>query len=224
MRETKESIGTHAALVPGKIAIVDDEKEVVETIGLILEKEGHTVIDFDDGDEKLLPALRKERPDLIILDIKLPSRDGIEVLKELQADPDLKAVPVIICSVIRQKKRIVEALDAGAVDFLTKPFEPQELEARVNSALMLRDIEIQSRENDRLETLRKLADTVYREVGGPLSDMKTHLIYLKNSKMAEEIPPAKTIIEESLKQVEQIDKALSKYSPAPQTGPATRDD
>ena len=214
MVEPSEHVASHALLLPGKIVIIDDEKDVVETIGLILGKEGHTVTDFSDGDDALLPALRSEKPDLIILDIKLPSRDGIEVLRELQADPSLKNVPVIVCSVIRQKKRIVEALDAGAVDFLTKPFEPEELQARVHSALILRDIEIQSRENDRLETLRKLADTVHKEILTPLSDMRTHLKYLRTAEMAEQVLGARSIIDDSLRQIEQIERALGKYSPS----------
>lgn len=197
---------------PGKIVVIDDEKEVVETVQLILQKDGHRTVTFSDATADLLPSLRKEKPDLIILDIKLPSRDGIEVLKELHKDPDLKTVPIIVCSVIRQKRRIVEALDAGAVDFLTKPFETQELLARVHSALILKEIETHTEDNKQLEDLKKLADTVYNEINVPLSDMKTHLNYLKKTEMAEEVAEAQKLINESIEQVTQIEKALSKYS------------
>jgi DNA-binding response OmpR family regulator len=116
-----------------KILAVDDHVHIVRLIQVNLERE-YTVITAADGEEGLQKA-RQERPDLIILDVVMPKKDGFAVLSALKDDPELCQVPVIMLTVKAQNADIVRGLHEGAQYYLPKPFHPSELHALVDRVL-----------------------------------------------------------------------------------------
>jgi adenylate cyclase len=119
---------------PARILAVDDMPENLEILKLRLEANGYEVITASEGDEGLLYA-REVEPDLILLDIMMPKRDGISVVRELKQDERLRSIPVILVTAKADVRDLVEGLDAGGDDYLTKPFEHAALLARVRSML-----------------------------------------------------------------------------------------
>ena len=99
-----------------------------------LENDGHRTTQFDNG-FAALAAIRDDPPDLVLLDVEMPGLDGIEVLERLKLDAELRHVPVIMISGIDDTASIVRCIEAGAEDFLPKPFDPVILRARIASGL-----------------------------------------------------------------------------------------
>jgi len=118
------------SVVPN-ILVVDDEIQMRRLARLTLEAEGYRVMDAETGEGGIRRA-GTDRPDLVVLDLGLPDMDGMEVLKSIR---EWSRRPVIVVSVRNTEQDIVQALDAGADDYLTKPYRPGELLARVRLAL-----------------------------------------------------------------------------------------
>ncbi len=116
---------------PDKILVVDDEEHIVELVELYLGKEGFRVVSASDG-EAAVARFEAEKPDLVVLDIMLPGRDGLEVLREIRKS---SRVPVIMLTARESEVDKVVGLELGADDYLTKPFSPRELVARVKAVL-----------------------------------------------------------------------------------------
>ena len=118
------------------ILCVDDEPSISALIRQILKMAGHEVSIANDGFEALKMVSERE-PDLIVLDRSMPGMDGIAVCREIKANPFLSRVPILILTALATVDFKIEGFDAGADDYLVKPFEPRELTARVNSLLRL---------------------------------------------------------------------------------------
>jgi two-component system, OmpR family, KDP operon response regulator KdpE len=116
---------------PAKILIVDDEPQITRVIRTALSTQGYSLRIAANGVEGL-EAAHEWKPDLVITDVAMPEMNGVEFCRELRA---VSAVPIIILSVRSQERMKIEALDAGADDYVTKPFSIQELEARVRAQL-----------------------------------------------------------------------------------------
>ena len=119
---------------PGNILIVDDDPLNRRLLTKHLENDGHRTTQFDNG-FAALAAIENDQPDLILLDIEMPGLDGIEVLERLKADPGSDHVPVIMISGVDDTDSIVRCIEAGAEDFLPKPFDPAILRARIEAGL-----------------------------------------------------------------------------------------
>ena len=117
-----------------RILIVEDERDIADLIGFNLQRAGYEVIKAHDGVEGTELALR-ERPDLILLDLMLPGRDGYSVFRELRRDTRTVNTPVIMLTARAQTEDRIQGLEAGADDYLTKPFSPKELMLRVQAIL-----------------------------------------------------------------------------------------
>ncbi|MFA5356639.1 MAG: response regulator transcription factor [Candidatus Omnitrophota bacterium] len=117
-----------------KILIVDDEKDIVKMLDYNLKKEGFRTISAYDGDYGLDLAAR-EKPDLIILDLMLSGMDGLEVCKELKKEEKTFSIPIIMLTAKSQESDKIVGLELGADDYMTKPFSPRELIARVRALL-----------------------------------------------------------------------------------------
>ncbi len=117
------------------IYVVDDERDLTWLLEKSLSHEGYQVVCANDGVEAL-QLMRRQRPDLVILDVMMPGIDGIEVHRRLRSDPALSAVPVLFLTVkgAAVKDRI-ENFQAGRDDYLTKPFDLKELKARIEALL-----------------------------------------------------------------------------------------
>ena len=117
-----------------RILIVEDERDIADLIAFNLQRAGYEVIKAHDGIEGTEVALR-ERPDLILLDLMLPGRDGYGVFRELRRDLRTVNTPVIMLTARAQTEDRIQGLEAGADDYLTKPFSPKELMLRVQAVL-----------------------------------------------------------------------------------------
>ncbi|MEJ2365270.1 MAG: response regulator [Deltaproteobacteria bacterium] len=115
-----------------KILVVDDERVIRDILHDVLVNEGYEVILASNGEEAVKLA-KRENPQAILLDIKMPGVNGIEACKRLKADEKTSSIPVVMISAHGEHKR--EAIDAGAEDFLTKPFSMVEIFTRVRSIL-----------------------------------------------------------------------------------------
>ncbi len=110
----------------GQILIAEDEPYIVDALSFILRQAGHTVIAESDG-SAVLEALRKTRPDLLILDIMLPTKNGFEILKELKADEEFRQLPVLVLTAKGQAKDRAMAEQLGTDAFIAKPFSNAEV-------------------------------------------------------------------------------------------------
>jgi two-component system phosphate regulon response regulator PhoB len=117
-----------------KILVVEDEVDIADLIRYNLERAGYQVFKAHDGITGTELAL-KERPDLVVLDLMLPGRNGIGVFKEIKRDLRTAHVPVIMLTARAQTEDRIQGLELGADDYLTKPFSPKELVLRVNAIL-----------------------------------------------------------------------------------------
>jgi len=117
-----------------KVLIVDDEKDIVELITYNLSKEGFVTDSASDG-EKALTKIKKSSYDLLILDLMLPGLHGMELCKILKNDPNTSSLPIIMLTAKGEEIDKVLGLEMGADDYITKPFSPRELIARVKAVL-----------------------------------------------------------------------------------------
>lgn len=117
-----------------KILIVDDEKDILKILQHNLSKEGYRVIEASDGEEALDKA-SSEMPALVLLDLMLPKLDGLEVCREIKGQEKTKNIPIIMLTAKSQEVDKVLGLELGADDYITKPFSPRELLARVKAVL-----------------------------------------------------------------------------------------
>lgn len=124
------------------ILVVDDEEDILELIRYNLAKEGYQVGTVTSGEDALAFA-RREQPNLVILDLMLPGVDGLEVCKRLKANDATAAIPVIMLTAKSEDADVVTGLELGADDYLTKPFSPRVLVARVRTALRRRQVRIE---------------------------------------------------------------------------------
>jgi two-component system phosphate regulon response regulator PhoB len=122
-----------------RILIVEDERDIADLIGFNLQRAGYQIIKAHDGLEGTYLALR-ERPDLILLDLMLPGRDGYAVFQKLRRDQRTAHTPVIILTASVRAEDRIRGLEAGADDYLTTPFSPKELMLRVQAVLKRSDV------------------------------------------------------------------------------------
>jgi DNA-binding response OmpR family regulator len=116
------------------IAIVDDEPDIIELVSVNLKRAGFTAHGFTTA-EGFLSFLKSQTPDLVILDLMLPDIDGIEICKRLKKTAELAAIPIIMLTAKADETDKILGLELGADDYVTKPFSPKELVARVKVAL-----------------------------------------------------------------------------------------
>jgi two-component system phosphate regulon response regulator PhoB len=121
-----------------KILIVEDERDIADLVGFNLERAGYQVLKAHDGITGAEMAIH-QRPDLVILDLMLPGKDGFGVFKEIRRDSRSRDIPVIMLTARAQTEDRIQGLEAGADDYLTKPFSPKELMLRVQAVLKRSD-------------------------------------------------------------------------------------
>lgn len=123
-----------------RVLVVDDDKEIVRLVRGYLEKDGYEVHVAYNG-EAALHAIRRERPDCVILDLMLPDRDGYELTRLVRADGQLAATPIIMLTARVEDTDKIVGLEMGADDYVTKPFNPREVVARVRALLRRSQLE-----------------------------------------------------------------------------------
>jgi len=121
-----------AQAAPRKILIVEDEKDILHLVKLYLDKEGFRTATAATGTDGL-KCVKQEKPDLIVLDLMLPEIDGLEVCKRLRSAPETAMIPIIMLTAKAEESDTVIGLELGADDYVTKPFSPKALVARVKA-------------------------------------------------------------------------------------------
>ena len=116
------------------VLAADDDADILELITFRLERSGYTVLQARDGEEAWELA-RSAKPDLAVLDVMMPKLDGFELTRRLRADEATKRMPIILLTARAQESDVQDGFEAGADDYMRKPFSPQELRARVQAIL-----------------------------------------------------------------------------------------
>ena len=120
-----------------RILLADDHPQIVRLLQICLQRAGHTVLAAYDG-VKALDLVRKERPDLVILDVVMPELDGYRVLNRIKTDPELRDTPVVLLSAKTQPEDMALGLDIGADCYLCKPMQASEVAPLINRMLETR--------------------------------------------------------------------------------------
>lgn len=116
------------------ICIVEDDKDIAELVAFNLEREGYSITVIDSG-EKAISRITETIPDLVLLDLMLPGVDGLEVCRKLKQSEKTRVIPIIILTAKSEDSDIIAGLELGADDYVTKPFSPRILIARVRTVL-----------------------------------------------------------------------------------------
>jgi DNA-binding response OmpR family regulator len=125
--------GSNASLP--RILVVEDDEQIAYLLQFMLAREGFQIVIARDGDEALQKVAEPPHPDAVLLDVMLPYRSGFEVIRLIRANPALAHIPLIMLTAKSAEADIVRALDAGATDYILKPFQPVELVARLRRHL-----------------------------------------------------------------------------------------
>jgi adenylate cyclase len=140
-----------AAVQPSRILVVDDNASNRDLLSRRLQRQGHTVLQAEDG-ATALALVEKEALDLVLLDLMMPGISGYDVLASLKSDQRFRDIPVIMISALSELDSVVRCIEAGADDYLAKPFDPTLLRARVGSSLEKKHL--RDREREMIEALR----------------------------------------------------------------------
>ena len=142
---------TEPQVVDKRILVVDDENENIKLIGTILYDKGYLVSIASNGSQAL-EFIEQNLPDLILLDVMMPDMDGFETCRSLKKNPVTKNIPLIFLTALTNTVDKVRGFKAGAVDFLTKPIEPEEMLVRISTHLKIKDLHLQlEKANSELE-------------------------------------------------------------------------
>ncbi len=118
-----------------KILLVDDSTTMRRIQKNTLEKLGYTeVMEAGDGQEAIA-SLKKCKVDLVLMDWNMPNMNGLDALKAIKADPDLKSIPVMMVTSESEKTRIIEAIQSGAANYVVKPFQPETLKEKIQAVI-----------------------------------------------------------------------------------------
>jgi sigma-B regulation protein RsbU (phosphoserine phosphatase) len=189
IRRARES----TILNKNKILIADDNLDMIYLIKKGFEGQGYEIIEAHDGDEAIKKVIN-EKPDLVLLDLKMPRRHGLDVLREIRKNEELKDTPVIVLTVVSDTDEKIAALENGANDFLLKPPLTSELRARVNTQLNLRNATqvlidythkleeaVENKTRELREYANRLEEMVEDKVGVIKHQNEEHLLDIKSA-------------------------------------------
>ena len=167
-----------------KILVVDDAEEMIRLLQCQLTSQGHEVVAADSG-YAALDIVVDERPDVVLLDVQMPEMDGIEVCRRLKADPATCTIPVIMLTAKGSDEDFVAGLNAGADDYVSKPFQSEVLAARIRSALRNKTqheaivrMERELAQVQRMESIGRLATGIAHELNTPAQYISANLRFL----------------------------------------------
>lgn len=179
---------------PLTVLVVEDDAEMREILQAEFELEGLTVLTATNGSEAVTTT-RRLKPDLILMDVKMPAMDGIEATRLVKSNEETKHIPIVMLTAAGNREDIVAGLEAGAIDYITKPFFMPELKARLKAVLQhkimydeLKRIQDTLIRNERLRTMKELTEAVQGSINGPLTVIlgRIHLLRRKHGDLSED--------------------------------------
>ena len=196
-----------------KILVVDDQKDNVFVLEERLTREGFEVLSAYDGPTCLTLA-SEESPDLVLLDVMMPGMSGFEVCKKLSTNEETKLIPVLLVTALTEAEDLKEGFQAGAFDYIKKPFNRIELIARIKSALSFRESQKVMLEIEKVQTYAATVITANHEIKQPLTliNLSTAAINreLRKDEVSKEVVNKRvTFIEEATKDIISVLQKLS---------------
>ncbi|HPZ09084.1 MAG TPA: response regulator [Candidatus Eremiobacteraeota bacterium] len=192
------------------ILVIDDDEIIRKLIKFTLEKRDYKVITAEDALEGICKL--ELNPDLIILDIVMPEIDGYEVLNLIKKDSQFKDIPVIMLTSKHDINHMLKAFSCGAEDYLAKPFEIDELIARIRNLLRIKEIQKKILVAERMAAIGQVALTLRHEINNPLTAVigQTELVLRKEENLSFEIKEKLQYIYEQGQVIESIISKLEK--------------
>jgi two-component system sensor histidine kinase/response regulator len=194
-----------------KILIVEDNQESLDLLVYFLKPQGYEIITAHDGLEALQKT-KQDHPDLILLDILLPGMDGFRVCESLKKDNNTMFIPIIMITALKELKDKIKSLEAGADDFITKPFENVDLLARVKSLLRLKDYHTElEKKNNELEeknqSLMRMDQFKEKLINLIIHDMKNPLFVIQGNVQMMSLGLEKASLEYLKKYTQRIERS-----------------
>ncbi len=152
-----------------KILVVDDDPNIALLIQMTLTKLGSYEVETVNNGEDALTIINESPPDIILLDIMMPGIDGFEVCRQIKENEKTKFIPVIMITAKRELDDKLYGMEIGASDYITKPFNPEELVTRVKVHLRIKSLEKEVSASRELETALKMSVTLQHEINNPLT-------------------------------------------------------
>ncbi len=197
-----------------KILIVEDNEDILMLLKSMLKSKGYRIVTADNGEDALRLA-KEEEPQLVLLDLTLPKIDGYSVCRMLKDSESTKYIPVIIITCRSSLEEKILGLEVGADDYIVKPFQKEEVLARVKSLLKLHNLHGRLIQAEKLATLAQVAVSVNHEVNNPLCAISANAEIIKimlNKGVDSERIHAK--IDIILNEVDRIKRVIEKLSKA----------
>lgn len=204
------------------ILVIDDDSNFLNPLKMSLEEEGYNVITAENP-KSGWESMEKHEPDILLVDWELPEMKGTQFIKLLRENKDHNARYVIMVTGHSTTDYIVQGLDAGADDYLIKPFAIQELMARIRVGIRIRELEKKIKEEIKKLTVLEMALSVADKIGNPISAAKLHLQLLmeqetvkKSPELVESLTSLFSMLEEALELISKYQKIKEPHSvPAP---------
>lgn len=195
--------------IEDKILIVEDEEDSRFIYERLLTKSGYNIKTAENGDEALA-IIDEFNPKVILADWTMPKLNGVELCNIIKKKDEYKLIYFILLTARTSLKDRVEGLDTGADDYLVKPIDNQELEARIRSGLRIHNLQNELKNIEHSKAVVELACTIGHQINNPLSSLKMSLDTLKDEidLKKESVDEDLYVIEESLKRIQEFVKAL----------------
>ena len=195
--------------IEDKILIVEDEEDSRFIYERLLTKSGYNIKTAENGDEALA-IIDEFKPKVILADWTMPKLNGVELCNIIKQKDEYKLIYFILLTARTSLKDRVEGLDTGADDYLVKPIDNQELEARIRSGLRIHNLQNELKNIEHSKAVVELACTIGHQINNPLSSLKMSLDTLKDEidLKKESVDEDLYVIEESLKRIQEFVKAL----------------
>ncbi len=192
-----------------KILVVDDDQDAREYLVTCFTHLNYQTIEASNGQEALDLA-RSAQPDVIVLDVVMPDLDGYQVCRILKDSQETKHIPVVLITVLRKLEDEIRGFEAGAHDYISKPYNRAELNARITAALRVK--RLQDELHNRNESLRELIKVLQRDITDPLTGVLGRTTLLLRHKLSEDVleglQTIETLAQRIAKLIKQLDREI----------------
>lgn len=188
-----------------KILVVDDDQDAREYLVMCFEQMNYQVIQANNGQEAL--SLTKiEQPDVIVLDVVMPDLDGYQVCYQLKENKETSHIPIILITVLRKLEDEIRGFEAGAHDYISKPYNRAELAARITAAMRVKSLQDKLRQRN--DSLKEVIKVLQRDITDPLTGVLGRTTLLLRHRLPEDISEGLQTIENLAQKIAKLVKQL----------------